>query len=188
MQPMFMFDEPDIRISVILIWLCNSWGANMRNKNFFGLVSAGLLLTSGAVGADDRADVLELMDRAFDAVATLDPDDWREIVIPEGRVLSFRPKKDGAPGELEMRSSSQAESLEGLDGTSQGFLERWTEEPVVMVRGPIASVWGEYEFRVNGEFSHCGVNALHLAKTDGAWRIVNWTYTVEFDNCPTAPD
>jgi hypothetical protein len=160
----------------------------MRNKLFSWLASTGLLLTGAAAGADDRKDVLELMEHAFDAVATLDPDDWRKIVVPEGRVLSFRPKKDGAPGELEMRSSSQAESLEGLDGTSQGFLERWTGEPVVMVRGPIASVWGEYEFRVNGEFSHCGVNTLQLAKTDGAWRIVNWTYTVEFHDCPTAPD
>lgn len=155
---------------------------------FVGLASAGLLLASARAGADDRGDVLTLMERAFDAVATLDPDDWREIVVPEGRILSFRPMKDGAPGELEMRSSSQAESLEGLDGTGQGFLERWTGKPTVMVRGPIASVWGEYEFRVNGEFSHCGVNSLHLAKTDGAWRIVNWTYTVELDGCPTAPD
>jgi hypothetical protein len=146
----------------------------MWKRIFIGLASAGAILTSGAAGADDRADVIDLMERAFDAVATLDPDDWQEIVVPEGRV--------------EMRSSSQAESLEGLDGTSQGFLERWTEEPVVMVRGPIASVWGEYEFRVDGEFSHCGVNTLHLARTDGAWRIVNWTYTVEFDGCPTAPD
>jgi hypothetical protein len=160
----------------------------MRNVTCIGLASAGFLFSGAVANADDRADALDLMERAFDAVATLDPDDWNEIVVPEGRLLSFRPKKDGAPGELEIRSSSQAESLEGLDGTSQGFLERWTEEPVVMVRGPIASVWGEYEFRVNGEFSHCGVNTLHLAKTDGTWRIVNWTYTVDFDDCPTAPD
>ena len=38
-----------------------------------------------AASADDRADVIELMDRAFDAVATLHPDDWRAIVMPEGR-------------------------------------------------------------------------------------------------------
>ena len=183
-----MFDKPEVRISVILNRLYDPKGANMRSKLLAGLASAGVLLASGAAGADDREGVIELMERAFDAVATLDPEDWREIIVPEGRLLSFRPKKDGAPDELEMRSSSQAESIEGLDGTSQGFLERWTEEPVVMVRGPIASVWGEYEFKVNGEFSHCGVNTLHLAKTGGAWRIVNWTYTVEFDDCPTAPD
>ena len=160
----------------------------MRSNFLIGLVSAVFMTTSGTAVADDRADILDLMERAFDAVATLDPGDWQDIVVPEGRLLSFRPKQDGAAGELEMRSSSQAESLEGLDGASQGFIERWTQEPVVMVRGPIASVWGEYEFRVNGEFSHCGVNTLHLAKTDGAWRIVNWTYTVEFDDCPTAPN
>jgi hypothetical protein len=145
---------------------------------------AGLLLASGAVSADDRAEVLDLMERAFAAVTTLDPEDWHDIVVPEGRLLSFRPKKGGAPGELEIRSSSQAESLEGLDGTSQGFVERWTGEPTVMIRGPIASVWGGYEFRVNDEFSHCGVNSLQLAKVEGSWRIVNWTYTVEPEGCP----
>lgn len=29
-----------------------------------------------------------------------------------------------------------------------------------MIRGPIAVVWGEYEFFVNGQRNHCGVDSV----------------------------
>ena len=106
---------------------------------------AGLWLVSGlAFGqeVDDRAQILALMDKVFAAVASGDPDDWRAIQLAEGTTLSFRP--DGKGGQA-MRIESNEEAIQ-REPTDDAYLERWIGEPTVMIRGPIAVVWGEYEF------------------------------------------
>ncbi len=40
-----------------------------------------------------------------------------------------------------------------------------------------------YEFFLNDEFSHCGVDIFTLRKKDGEWRIILAAYTVENDGC-----
>ena len=66
-------------------------------------------------------------------------------------------------------------------------MERWTSDPTVLVHGPIALVWGEYEYWVDGNFSHCGIDAINLVKLEGKWKIANWSWTREKDGCPTDP-
>jgi hypothetical protein len=73
------------------------------------------------------------------------------------------------------------------DTAEDKLVERWTGDPTVMIRGPIAVVWGEYEFMINGYFSHCGVDSIDLVKVDGDWKIANWMWTVEKKGCPTGP-
>lgn len=147
------------------------------------------LLIAGNANAenDERDAILALMDQAFDAVASRDPDDMRAIQLAEGTSLSFRPRQNGAPGELEMQMSTNEALVAGDVDDGSRFTERWTVEPTVMIRGPIAVVWGEYEFWIDGEYSHCGIDSVDLVKVDGAWKIANWMWTVEKDNCPTSP-
>ena len=42
----------------------------------------------------------------------------------------------------------------------------------IQVDGSMAHVWTPYEFYVNNEFSHKGVNAFTLFKDNGLWKIV----------------
>ena len=37
---------------------------------------------------------------------------------------------------------------------------------------PMASVWADYEFYVNGKLSHKGVDAFQLFKSDDGWKII----------------
>jgi len=138
--------------------------------------------------ADERGEILDLMERAFDAVASRNPDDMRAIQLAEGTSLSFRPHPNGQAGELEMRMSSNEALVASDVDDGRRFLERWTGEPVVMIRGPLAAVWGEYEFLIDGKFSHCGIDSVDVARVDGEWKIVNWSWTVEKEHCPTAPE
>ena len=143
----------------------------------------GFWLVSGlAFGqeVDDRAEILALMDQVFAAVASGDPDDWRAIQLAEGTTLSFRP--DGEGGQA-MRIESNEEAIQ-REPTNDVYLERWIGEPTVMIRGPIAVVWGEYEFFINGERNHCGVDVADVVKLDGEWKIANFMWTVEPEGCP----
>ena len=86
-----------------------------------------------------------------------------------------------------MRVANNEDFLAGVAPSGREYIERWTGEPTVLIRGPIAVVWGEYDFWMDGEFSHCGVDSIDLVKVDGQWKVANIMWTVERDNCPTAP-
>lgn len=152
-------------------------------------VSIGVLLSAGNAVADndDLGAILELMDQAFYAVGSGNPDDMRAIQLAEGTSISFRQHPDGTSGELLMRMNTNEALLTADTSRDDKFVERWTGAPTVMIRGPIAVVWGEYEFWINGVFSHCGVDAVDLVNIDGDWKIANWMWTVEKEGCPTDP-
>lgn len=155
---------------------------------YAGLTLASVLQTSTAIADDaERADVLAVMDEAYAAILSGNPDDWQGLILPEGNVLSFRPHPDGEPGRLEMRMKSNEEQISGDHSGGPELVERWTIEPTVMIRGPIAVIWGDYDFWVDDDFSHCGGTSVTLAKVEGVWTIANWMWTVEKDSCPTDP-
>jgi hypothetical protein len=147
-----------------------------------------VVLAGNADGAgQDHEAVLAVIERAFDAVGSRDPDDMRAIQLAEGTSLSFRPDPNGKPGQLLMRLDTNEDLVANDIDDGRKFMERWTGDPLVMIRGPIAMVWGEYEFWIDGGFSHCGIDSVGLAKVDGDWKIANWMWTVEKDDCPTDP-
>jgi hypothetical protein len=63
----------------------------------------------------------------------------------------------------------------------------WIErafEPVVTIRGTLATVWAEYDFHFGSRPSHCGVDAVQLLRTAAGWKIVSIADTFETDGCP----
>lgn len=145
-----------------------------------------LSMSALQVHAGDREDILAVVEQAFAAVTSQNPDDWRAVQVPQGTTLSFRPHSSGEPGKLEMRMTNNEEFIAGMRKTEQEYSEHWTAEPTVLIRGPIAVVWGAYEFTIDGKFSHCGIDAIDMVKLEEGWKIANFMWTVEKDNCPAA--
>lgn len=67
-------------------------------------------------------------------------------------------------------------------GSSDVFDERFAGAALARVDGQLAVVWAPYTFHRGGAFSHCGYDALHLARQPGSgqWRIVAIAYTRRF--------
>jgi hypothetical protein len=63
------------------------------------------------------------------------------------------------------------------------ILDERTEEMEIRIDDNIAMAWVPYAFYVGKNFSHCGVNAIQLAKTDGEWKIIFVIDTRRKDNC-----
>ena len=107
-----------------------------------------------------------------------DIDGARDILVPQGR---FHAMRAGA----EPRSLSNEEYLAQLQASKQTMRERiWN--PEVRVHGPIATLWAPYDFWIEGKFSHCGIDAFDLIKTDKGWKIAGGTYTIE-SKCEPSP-
>jgi len=79
-----------------------------------------------------------------------------------------------------------AEFAGGLSRIPGRPMERLIE-PHVHVEGDIAMIWSRYEFELDGRFSHCGVNHFDLIRQDGRWRVLNITWTQQYENCPGRP-
>ena len=162
----------------------------MRKHFAHFLIFQFFLLQPSGVYADEneREAILAVMDKVFVAVQSQDSADWRAIELAEGTTLSFRPHSDGVPGNLEMRMSSNEEANFDLVHDGHEYIERWISDPTILIRGPIALVWGEYEFWIDGKFSHCGVDSVDLVKISGEWKITNFMWTVEKEGCTTEPN
>jgi hypothetical protein len=162
----------------------------MRNCTLFCLTALIIIYTplSANAEASDREAILAAMDKAFAAVHSGIADDWRAIQLAEGTTLSFRAGPTDDAEKLEMRIANNEQFISDLKPDGHEYTERWTGEPTILIRSPIAVIWGEYEFLIDGEFSHCGVDSADLVKIDGEWKIANFMWTVEKEDCPTAPN
>jgi hypothetical protein len=59
--------------------------------------------------------------------------------------------------------------------------------PKVLIHGGLAVVWADYDFHLNGKFSHCGVDSVTLVTVSGAWKISGIAYTMETSECTPSP-
>jgi len=104
-----------------------------------------------------------------------DADMASRVVIPEGVFVSVRPGSDGR----DVRSFTNASWIEGLPNEQRRVRERFTGDPLVIVEGDVAVLWGAYEFEIDDEVTHTGIDVINFIRTDEGWRISGGVYSVE---------
>ena len=67
---------------------------------------------------------------------------------------------------------------------SPGYLDERIYNPVVQVNNNLGTVWVEYDFFANGEFSHCGADAFMMGRSGDGWQIVQIAHTMVREGCP----
>ena len=78
---------------------------------------------------------------------------------------------------------SAAQFMAAVSRPDQPALDEPIRNPVVQVDGDLASVWAEYQVRIDGKVSHCGFDAFHLARLGGKWKILNVSDTFRRTGC-----
>lgn len=71
-------------------------------------------------------------------------------------------------------------------GSGRPVKEKWEERIssyTVKVDGNMANAWTEYEFWLDGNFSHCGVNSFQLFHDNGTWKIIYLIDTRRKSSC-----
>ena len=124
----------------------------------------------------DEKDVIGVVQQIFDGIASHDGETLRAAMLPDAKIYLVR--ETGAAS-----STVLADMITSISGGKAPMLERFTSAPHVLIRGRIAHVWGEYEFLLDGKFSHCGVDTATLLKTTSGWKIATLSYTVERTGC-----
>ncbi len=118
----------------------------------------------------------------LEALSVADTATLARLLVPQAMIYSLR---EGAAGSS-MGAVSRVAFLESLGGEDQELLERmWN--PTVQVQGRVAMVWTPYDFHLNGEFSHCGIDVFTMLKGAEGWQVASITYNVVREGCIPSP-
>ncbi len=158
----------------------------MRLRPLTGLLLVSLLhlhfpaFASGQTG--EEAMVRRAAESVLLALSAGDTATLAGLLMPEAMIYSVR---EGGAGPV-LGSRTRTSFLEGIGGDDRELLERmWN--PTVLVRDEVATVWTAYDFHLEGEFSHCGVDVFTFLKGVDGWKVASITYSVVREDCPPSP-
>ncbi len=133
--------------------------------------TAQVATPSGLAG--DEAEALATVDSALALISAEDFVGLTDLMLEEASEYIVYEQADGELGySFRSRAEQRAAAADG-NYVERGF------EPEVRVQGHLATVWLPYDFYIDGELSHCGVDAFILLRTDEGWRIASIAWTVE---------
>jgi hypothetical protein len=127
---------------------------------------------------NDATAVLAPINALFAAFEAGDPAAVLRVVYPDGRVTA-----SGMAGPGTLRSQSWAQFVAGLSPTG-AFQER-ISDPAIDIDGDIAMVWAPFVVRVGGKVQNCGFDHFDLVRENGAWKVMNVTFSSRTTGCPS---
>jgi hypothetical protein len=127
----------------------------------------------------EEAAILTVMDAYMQEISANDLAAMDARQTPEGMTYRFAARDDGG-WEVAPQPNSYWVAPERVDDHT--YRERYWS-PTVLIRGAMALVWAPYEFRIDGETAHCGIDVFSFAKIGGVWKVSNSMWTVEPNAC-----
>lgn len=143
-----------------------------------------LLLPPPAAAQTVRDSVLAAVDGMLRAMAANDTATSRRLTLDAARGFDFSVREGAA--DVSVRRDGQADFIASLATNRETWIERFWS-PTVLIHGPLAIVWAPYDFRIDGRFSHCGIDAATLIRTADGWKNATWTWSVQPTGCPPGP-
>lgn len=135
--------------------------------------------------ADDKQEVLAVVQRLFDAMRTKDTAAMRQVFDSAGVLVGMRPGRDGGVPRVQRITAAQFAAFVAGDKRPEWIERAWS--PEVRVSGTLATVWAEYDFHFGQTFSHCGVDSVQLLKTAEGWKIMSIADTYVKEGCEQHP-
>lgn len=126
----------------------------------------------------EEAAVIEAAQAALTAISNEDTTLLRNIMTDDATFYAVTGDDQIAVSDVDFMN---ARFTAGPD-----FYERmW--DPEVKINGRLAMVWTPYDFYLDRNFSHCGVDIFHLAKMPGGWKVMSIAFNRQTEGCPPSP-
>jgi Putative lumazine-binding len=134
----------------------------------------------------EAGEVQRTIGRLFEGMQRGDSAMVHSAFMPEVTSATISDDKANSPSLV--RESTIQDFLVAVVGTPHKNV--WNEETwnmTIKVDGNFAQAWCDYAFFIGHTFSHCGVDAFHLFKSKGEWKIFHIADTRRKAPC-TIPD
>ncbi|MFQ5690525.1 MAG: nuclear transport factor 2 family protein [Gemmatimonadota bacterium] len=133
---------------------------------------------AGSVKLTPEEEVLSVVRALFDAMRARDSAAVRAVFNEDARLVTTIDRA-GVPA---VRLSTIDGFVEVIASATADLDER-IRDPEVRIDDDLATVWTPYAFFLDGEFSHCGVDAFLLTRTRDGWKIVHIADTRRRADC-----
>jgi hypothetical protein len=137
------------------------------------LLTAALLGSSVPAVAQDsaarKAEVLVAVQKLFDGMRARDTVALAQVLDSSARLVTTF----GANGVPDMDVTAVPVFIHIVATAEPGqLLDERIGTPVIELEDNLASVWVTFKFYIGERFSHCGVDAMQLARTINGWQII----------------
>lgn len=126
--------------------------------------------------------MLSVMEHFFTCLSTRDSVGMAAILEPEGLFTIVEVGPKAKPPRMVTHMNYLAVLKKGA-GT---FQERYWE-PIVRMDSSVAVISCPYDFHVDGNFSHCGLDVFTFVKGEGQWRIAGCVFSLQKEGCVPSP-
>lgn len=127
----------------------------------------------------EAANVLAPIQQLFATFQTGDSAGMLRLVHPNGRVTATG-RRATTSGLRQMSWTEFAQHV-----TPATRFQESISDPAVEIDGDIAMVWAPFVVRVDGKVSNCGYDHFDLVRENGAWKVMNLTFSSRVTGCPT---
>jgi hypothetical protein len=128
--------------------------------------------------SSDEQAVLAPLNALLASFSTGDSVAMLRWVYPDGRVTATGSRASGSG----LRQQSWTEFAQRI--TPAATFQESISDPAIEVDGDAAMVWAPFVVRVGGKVSNCGVDHFDLVRDNGAWKVMNLTFSSRTTGCP----
>lgn len=151
---------------------------------FFTIVVVMVVKGTAISQTSEEAAIRKVIDQLFLGMERGDSTMARKTFARNANLYTLFRDKNNKPV-LEHETSLKA----FLDAVGTPHPDVWREEisnVIIHVDGDLGSVWCDYSFYAGKKFSHCGVDAFMLRRTDEGWKIFSLADTRRKAGCGEA--
>ena len=132
------------------------------------IVAFVCLFTTAAKAQSATDSVKQVVNQLFTAMKTADAQLLQACFADSAVLQTIATNKEG---KTIVRNESVAAFAASISKAPVGALDERIEFDMVKTDAALAIVWTPYQFYLNGNFSHCGVNSFQLVRFNGQWKI-----------------
>lgn len=147
----------------------------------FALLLISSLTSYGQQPHPEHSAVLQVINQFFEGINTGNGSLIASLEVEGAQILNIR---EDTAGQFEFVERNWFD-VDSFSADSQLTERYWDEE--LLISDNLAVFWAPYDFYINGEFSHCGVDVLNLIKIQGQWKIGHAMWTIQRPGCEPSP-
>lgn len=159
-------------------------GSQMRCSVSVRTVVAALVVSlTPAVAvsqASDSAGVMQTIETMLGAMRQRNAEGLRSIFHEQARMTLLRPAPGGGMRAMVLTGEQFITAATNPNGP---ILDEPIRNPVLQIHGDLATVWAEYQVRIDGKVSHCGYDAFQFVRVAGAWKVIAVADTFRREGC-----